>query len=212
MNQSESPAYQRTRIATTFLRICALSVLWLLTSLPLITFGPASMAAYHCAVKVIRRDRGMIFTEFFHAFRNNLKNGILIGCACLILAAFLVSGVQVSSVLSADSEIWSILAYVYFFLLILLGICVMFIFPFFSRFRMSFFQGLKISLISVFQHLFTAVTCLLIWILASQIVRYLPAMMIVLPGCALVVCSLIIEPILKKHTIAQDNEDAWYLE
>lgn len=212
MNQPEPAMFQRTRIATTFLRICALSLLWLLCSLPVITFGTATMTAYHCAVKVIRRDRGKLFKEFAAAFRDNLKNGTVIGCGCLIVAVLLIWGTQLFSILAADSAAGAVLSYVYFFLLILLGICAMFVFPFFSRFRMAILPGLKISLISVFQHLFTAVTCLLVWILGFQIIRFLPAMVILLPGCCFLVCSLVIEPILKTHATADQNDDAWYLE
>lgn len=212
MDQLDSPAYKRTGMATTFLRICALSVLWLLFSLPLITFGPATMAAYHCAVKVIRRDRSKLLKEFTKAFRENLKAGMIVGTAALLVAALLVLGVRVASVMSADSSLWAALSYVYFFLLVLLGCCVMFVFPVFSRFRMSVKQGLKLGLVSAFRHLFTAITCLLVWILAAQIFRFLPAMGIVLPGCCFVVCSLVIEPVLKSYTVASDGEDAWYLE
>lgn len=212
MSFSDSPMFQRTRIAITFLRICALSLLWLACSLPLVTFGPATMSAYHVAVKVIRRDRGKIFPEFFRALRENWKNGIIMGCASLLVAALLILGTQVASVLSVDSQIWLILSYVYFLLLMLTGVFAMFLFPFFSRFRMTPVQGLQLSIVSAFQHLFTAITCFLVWVLGFQIVRFLPAMVIVIPGCCFIVCSLVIEPILKKHTVAGEGEDTWYLE
>lgn len=212
MNISESPMYQRTRIATTFLRICALSVLWLFSVLPIVTTGTATMAAYHCAVKVIRRDRGKLLKEYVKALRDNLKNGTIIGCSCLLLVVLLIWGIQLSSILAADSFIWAVLSYVYFFLLVLLGVCAMFLVPFFSRFRMSIALGLKLSLISAFQHLFTGITCLLVWILAFQIIRFMPAMMIILPSCCFIVCSLVIEPILKKYTTASEDDDIWYFE
>ena len=212
MNFFDSAMFQRTRIATTFLRICALSLLWLVGSLPLMTFGPTTMAAYHAAVKVIRRDRGKIFPEFFRAFRENLKNGMLAGVMSLSLTALLIMGIRVSSVMAADSRFWMILSYVYFFLLVLLGIFAMFLFPFFSRFCMTFVQGMKLSLASTFQHLFTALTCLLVWVLGYQIIRFLPAMLIIIPSCCFIVCSMVIEPILRKHTVANEDEDTWYLE
>jgi len=213
MSFSDTPMFQRTRIATTFLRIFLLSVLWLLFCLPVLTAAPASMAAYHTAVKVIRRDRNKLFPEYFRSFRNNFKSGFVLGCVLLLLTTLLILGTRVASVMAHSSHIWSILSYVYFLLLLLLGVFSMFIIPFFSRFEVSLKQGLHLSIVSVFKHLFTAITAFLVWVLGYHVVRFLPAMILLIPGCCFAVCSHIVEPILKQHTATADSaQDTWFLE
>jgi len=46
-----------------------LGILWLVLCLPIVTAGPASAALYYVMIKNVRRERGMLFKEFFGAFR-----------------------------------------------------------------------------------------------------------------------------------------------
>ncbi|MDD3173509.1 MAG: YesL family protein, partial [Herbinix sp.] len=53
--------------------ILFLSIIWVAFCIPIITIGPANTALYYATVKVIRRDRGYLFREFFKSFRMNFK-------------------------------------------------------------------------------------------------------------------------------------------
>lgn len=50
-----------------------LGVLWLVCSIPVITLGAASGAAYYAYHKSIRQDQSYAHKEFFAAFRSNFK-------------------------------------------------------------------------------------------------------------------------------------------
>ncbi len=212
MDMLDSPMYKRSRMAASFVQIVGLSILWLLCCLPIVSFGPATMAAYHISVKVIRRGRGKLLSTFFQTFRSSWKQGAVVGSGVVLLAAVLVFCVRFASVMAVDNRLWRILTYIYFLLLILLGIFSTFLFPIFSRFRMPVLAGLKVSCVLTLRHFFTALTCFLVYFLGAKIVLWLPAMLLVIPAVCFLICSLVIEPILKRYTTPGQDPDRWYLE
>lgn len=63
-----------------------LNFLWLLCSLPVVTIGASTVAAYTVTLKMLNDQEGYIGKEFFKAFRGNLKNGIPLGLVTLVAA------------------------------------------------------------------------------------------------------------------------------
>lgn len=212
MASTEDSVFQHRHRAYSFVCICAISVLWVLSVLSAVGFGPGSAAAYYVTVKVIRKEQGKLLPEFWASFRENWRNGLVLGLGALLLAALLVFLIQFSSSVSEQGQGWVVLSYVYFLLLLMLGCFCMFLFPAFSRFRMGMWHGLKFSCAITILHLLTALTCLLVWYLAYRIIRYLPIMIVVLPGTCMLICSYIVEPILRGFTKKTSETDAWYLE
>ncbi|MBO5177756.1 MAG: YesL family protein [Lachnospiraceae bacterium] len=75
-----------------------LFVLWLLFSVPIVTFGASTSAFYYTFRKVIIKERGYLWRSFIHSFKDNFKQAtgmfilqIVIGtilalnCYCLLL-------------------------------------------------------------------------------------------------------------------------------
>lgn len=56
-----------------------LNFLWLLCSLPVITIGASTAAAFSVTLKMVDEREGYIAKQFFTAFKENLKQGILTG-------------------------------------------------------------------------------------------------------------------------------------
>lgn len=75
-----------------------LNVLWLVCSLPVVTFGPATAAAHYVALKFVRDEGTSVVRMFFQAFRQNFRQGLFLGLAAL--AAGLVLGVDLWLILS----------------------------------------------------------------------------------------------------------------
>lgn len=212
MDWMDEPIYQRHRLALSFLRVVALSVLWCVCSLPVVTAGPAAIAAYYAGVKVIRRGRGKLIPSFFHAFRAGFRVGAPTGLCALALAGLLVFCVRFSGLLGEPGSFWAVLRYVYLLLLALCGCLAMFLFPVHSRFQMGFGAGLRLALCLTLRHLLTAFTCLLVWYLGLRAAAVFPACLLVAPGGCFLLCSLVLEPILKALTSSGGGEDEWYLE
>ncbi len=55
------------------------NMLWLLCSLPIVTMGAATIAAYDITLKMVDDEDGYVGRQFFKSFKANLKRGIPLG-------------------------------------------------------------------------------------------------------------------------------------
>jgi uncharacterized membrane protein YesL len=78
------------RFATKVSHLFLLNILWIIFSTPIITMGAATSAVYYVTLKMVKNEEGYIIKDFWYAFRQNLKQGImlefvlLIGCVILL--------------------------------------------------------------------------------------------------------------------------------
>lgn len=59
--------------------VIKLNFLWLLFSLPIVTMGAATVAAYSVTLKMVDDTEGYVARQFVKAFKENLKQGIPLG-------------------------------------------------------------------------------------------------------------------------------------
>lgn len=79
------------RAMTLIYQVVALNVLFLLTSLPIVTIGASIVALYHCTLKISSGDDPALVPTYFKAFKQNFKQGTLAGIFFLAgLVAFFV--------------------------------------------------------------------------------------------------------------------------
>lgn len=55
-----------------------LNVLWLVTSLPVITIGASTTALYYVMLKIIKNEESYIIKSYFHSFRQNIRQSTTI--------------------------------------------------------------------------------------------------------------------------------------
>ncbi len=75
-----SPIY---RFLQKMMDLFVLSLLWLLCSLPIVTIGAATTAAYYVGLKLVVNEETYVSKMFFKAFRANFRQGILLGILSL---------------------------------------------------------------------------------------------------------------------------------
>ncbi len=66
--------------------IFKVNMLWLLCSLPVVTMGAATIAAYDITLKMVDDEEGYVAKRFFETFKKNLKKGIPLGILNLLCA------------------------------------------------------------------------------------------------------------------------------
>lgn len=66
-----------------------LNLLCIICCLPIITIGPSITAMFYVALKLVRGEESYIIKGFFHSFRDNLKQGILIHIIMMIAAVII---------------------------------------------------------------------------------------------------------------------------
>lgn len=67
------------KFMTSLFTIFKVNMLWLLCSLPIVTIGAATIAAYDVTLKMVDDEEGYVARQFFKAFKANLKKGIPLG-------------------------------------------------------------------------------------------------------------------------------------
>ena len=140
----DSPIFQKiSRLADFFLA----SLLWLVTSLPVITAVPATIAMYYATVKIVKyKTPGSTVKSFFHSFKENLKQGVVLSLLYILAAVVLYTFVDVAKGVGLEtlySRVYMVLTVVY---TLLLAAITLYLIPIISRFHIGTLSAIKLSL------------------------------------------------------------------
>lgn len=91
----ESPLY---KFMSRLLDIIKLNFLWVLCSLPIVTMGAATTAAFTITLRMVEEEEGYIARPFFREFKNNLGKGSIIGIIQLVAVYAIYLDFQLSKV------------------------------------------------------------------------------------------------------------------
>lgn len=189
-----------------------LSVLWLLTSLPVFTLGASSSALYYSVIKVVRKDSDGPVRAFFKAFKENFKQGTVITVAVAVFA--LLVTIVGTAVYRVNSEAET-LQRIYTVYLILLGIIIAwlhYLISYIARFRAPLKTVLKNSLVISIVNLPQSISMMVLFILCivGFILSFPASAMVILlaPGVYALLTSYLMERIYNKYQSEEDPEAA----
>ena len=196
------------RALNTLTDIMALSVLWLLLSLPVLTLGAATAALYDSVVRCIRYKQPRPYARFFRTFKNELVPGALL---TLLWGAAAALGLWMLALLrqysaASPSAVAAGAAY-YVALVVPLG-AACWVFPTLSRCALDFGALNATALKLAVGHLpSTVILVLMTAELARLSVRWLYPLAF-MPAVMMLLWSLFTEPAFKKHGagIAAESE------
>lgn len=69
--------------------VIVLNFMWILFSLPIVTIGASTVAAFTVALKMVDDEEGYIAKSFLKAFKDNIRQGMILGLITLA-AAYMV--------------------------------------------------------------------------------------------------------------------------
>ena len=82
----DNPFFQfMSKIADVFI----LNLLWVLFSIPIITAGAATTAAFYEGMRLAKEDDGLVFKRFWKSFRQNFKQATIIHIIFLVIGVLL---------------------------------------------------------------------------------------------------------------------------
>lgn len=209
------------RICTTIFDIIVLSVLWVISSVPIITIGSSTAALYYSAVKCIRFKEEDTYKNYFQAFKSNLRIGCAFSAVFLVIA-FGMYTIYIAMVGALPLEqaltvpvIWGFLLFSVFLLAVFLCGVILF-----SRFDYTLPKLLSDSFRITFGHLprvyLTALIVTTSMLLTIKFFFY--QVWFVTPCITVLFISQLMEPILRKYTPGIENlmqipmdERPWYL-
>lgn len=212
-----------------FWDIIWVSILWTVTSLAVVTMGTASSALYYTVVKVIRRGRGYVTKSFFHAFKQNAKQGIILNIIFLVFGVILYVDFRYASYLELQGNSTGKILTVVFGVLGMLALFILvWIFPILSRFTVGL-KGLFLDAVLIGVKHFPTTFLMAAVYVGLAVLAYMYQLYIlyyglfvilpcILPGLVALCKSFVVERVLKKYTPEPEGDpeetgvDQWYLE
>ena len=176
-----------------------LTLLWTITSLPLITVGASTTAMYYVTTREISHREGYVSKDFFRSFRQNFFQAtgatIIYGIAIFILSVNIYA-------LPASSILYPI----QFVILAVVILQLVFVYPVLSRFKLKFFQLLATSFMWSIRHFFTSITCLALLAAIYFMVLRWPMSFLVCAGAYGFITSLMFMKIFRKYVPEMDTD------
>lgn len=184
-------------------------LLWLLCSLPVITFGGASAAAYHTMNRTVFKRRGHIVAIFFESLKENLM--LSIGIQFLLSLVLVFLGAIGNYLYSYGTNLSKLMALIPGIVGIIAVAFIIYLYPCIQKFEQSLWEHIRLSFYMTFRHLFTS-AALVAAIVAIGFISYIyPWMLFILPGFWLILQGLFIEPILERY-VSRHSESGVFSE
>lgn len=140
-----------TRVAD----LIIINLLFAICCLPVITIGPAMSALYYVTLKMVKNEETYPTKNFFHSFRQNLKQGMIINIimlAALVLLSFdLYYTYQMLNV--SGATIYKVLGIIILAISLLYAMIVSYVYPILSRFYNTTRNTLRNALFMSIRHL-----------------------------------------------------------
>lgn len=198
------------RVMNYIWNLLMISILWVLCSLPILTFGASTAAAYYAAAKVLRAGEGKVIPEFFRAFKENFKQSAVFS---VIYAAVLAVLLLECYYVYQESQLPLPVLYLFYGMVLLVVANIQYLFAFMSRFTLTKFALFRMATLCSLRHLITTVLLLLLFAALCIGVYLMPWGVLIFPGVMFLAKTYLMERIMHKYMPAPDNEDEaqkWY--
>lgn len=186
---------------------CALSVLWLLLCLPVVTAIPASIALFDSVAHCIHGTEDGAVGRFFRTLKSELLRGILLSLVWLVIGAALFFGYTILYQMGKEDPAMAAYSLVYLFTMIIpLGV-LSWLIPVESRFHHSFFGLFRTAAVYAICHLPTTILLLALVAVAIVMVYLATALALVLPAIVVTIQCWFVERVFKKYIPQEDETD-----
>ncbi len=178
-----------------------LSLIYVVFCVPIVTIGAATTSLYYVSAKVLRKDRGYVWAEFWHSFKLNFKPATLIW---LIFAAIYGLLYFNLTTFNTSNAAGGYLVGAYIALAFIVTCVASYAFCLLSRFNMNVRGILRYALYMSFRH-FLHTLCFLAILFVAGFGIYagfrvqLPILLLFVPGLGSFLYTFPMEHLLKKY-------------
>lgn len=145
-----------------------LNFMWLLFSLPIVTVGAATVAAYSVTLKMVDEQEGYVARQFVKAFKENWRQGIPMGLLALFCSYVVYLDFELQRAMEGDSTMFLIFGMIAAFVF---GMSFIYAFPLSARYENTLIGTLKNS-VNIATRYFLR-TLLLAAVLAVEVIIFL---------------------------------------
>lgn len=154
--------------------IMVLNLLWILFSLPIVTFGISTTALYYCTLKIVKDEDDGNIRMFLRSFKKNWKEGLIIWLILLpILLILILDHRFFSAVFMNNTLLRFVLRGVTDALILLWLFVFLYVWPLLSRFENTWQKTMVHALLMSVRHLPFTLGMLAMDILSVVLVYFL---------------------------------------
>lgn len=189
-------------------QMIALSVLWLLGCLPVVTICTSNAALYYAVMKSVRRGQGSAVREFWRSYRMNLVSGAIL---TILFAAVAAALMALSYWISGSVYPFGVAGIGW--ILVLFVFC--YIGPVLSRFQIGIGKTVELAFVMSLQYAhFTLVFLLGAAAAIVGVICLFPmATILILPGFWCWATTFLMEKALRRYMPPMSQtDDSWYYE
>jgi uncharacterized membrane protein YesL len=159
-----------TRIAD----VMILNILFIATSLPIVTIGASLTALNATAMRIVAGDDHSITRDYFTAFRRDFRQSTVIALLLAAIGGAFAAWYFVVTQQVADAVLQFVLLAIWFVLLFIAVTSVLFVFPYLARFEDSTRNVLRNARLIGLRHPLAAVAILAVTVLAVVVSIFFP--------------------------------------
>lgn len=181
------------------LDVLFVSLLWIVSAIPVLTLGPACAALYRTTVDVVQKENGKISPSFFAYFRQNLRKGILLTIIHFAVFLLLAGYCNLCTLLPGQTILDSICKIAAFFLISIFLAISGYLYPLFSHFDFGYFQYFAAAAYLSIRHLKTTLVLMLVPFLLSLLLFVNPLFWLLYPGLMAYASASLLEPVFREY-------------
>ncbi len=157
-----------------------LGAIWLLCCVTVVCAGPATTALYYVTLKMVRNEENYVFKMFWKSFKENFRQGAIIGVINLGLAVFIAYDLWFYYHQETQMAPYLFMLFLAFAFVWIIG--TMYIFAILAKFS----NGIKAMYVSAYamavRHFATTLICLAIMAACVTVVIFVPPLIVFIGG------------------------------
>ena len=177
---------------------CCFDLIWinlltLFCSFPIVTFGAAQSAMYYALLKLRKNEGGSVTSCFFHSFRQNIKQGVVLSLIYILFFCIIVFDIALGS--RSENQGFRLIIFVAPIVAFLAAATYVWSFPLLSRYNNTVIGTIKTAFAVSLSYPGKTVLMILLDVLPVALLlltgRFLPALAILgisLPGY--IICGI----------------------
>ena len=130
-----------------------LNLLCIVCCIPVVTAGPAIAAMYYITLKMARNEESYVVKGFFHSFKQNLKQGIVIQIIMLLLGIVLAFDLYFCRMMSGQGAVYRVFSYIFVAALFVYAMLFLWIYPVLAKFFNTTKNLFRNSILMSIRHL-----------------------------------------------------------
>lgn len=193
------------RSISKFTDCIGLSLLFLISCIPIFTAGTAMAAMYHTAYKVLHHDRGYVFRDYIEAFRDNFKQTAPVWLLALLLGSLLGVDGYIMNFYAKGGNIPAAFGGVFLVGMIVWFVWISYLFPYMARFENTRKQSMKNAILFPVIHFPMTVLNVALAAGMGALFYIFPFLIVILPAIYSWIQSYILEWVFRKYMTEEER-------